>query len=499
MFQKALEDIVARKGRVNLDDLFEAYFDHPLNKYVIERVARRGYLPANQTILEQIDTFKYQPKKFKVSYSLSGVFIEQIERWAPEVLESFRQLASTGMVEFLEQTYFHSLAAVFSDGELWDQIQEHRRLMKDVLGVEPVTIENTEFIYNNHIAWLFDQWGYKAVFTEGTEKILGWRSPNYVYKAKYSNIRVLMRNYRLSDDIGFRFGSRWWSEWPLTADKYAAWLAATGGDVINICIDYETFGEHFPAETGIFEFLRWLPGEVLKYDNLNFALPREVVEWHYPVDEIDVPENMTISWADLERDLTAWLMNVMQWDAFNKIRALEKPLKILGDEKYLRIWRLLMISDHLYYMSTKGAGPGDVHSYFSPYGSALEAYSIFATVFNDFQSRVYRRFEEERNRLKLMWARDLPDDKVFKFYYDWNKPLGWTARNMDEFLWCIEHAPIECIEFHFRKRHFVDWIRFVVGDKELAKMIENIRDISGEKLRQTLADIIRNRRDTIFR
>ncbi len=498
-FSQLLVDLKSKKDKITFDDLKELYFDNYLNEYVIRRAARNCYLPTNKIILEEIDRFRYDTRKFKVTFSLSGVFIEQCERWAPEVIESFKQLADTGMVEFLDQTFYHSLSSIFSEEEFVSQIRDHREKIKSLFGIEPVNVENTEFIYNNRIAEIFDRMGYKAVFTEGTEKILGWRSPNFLYRAKNLNIRVLMRNYRLSDDIGFRFAARWWSEYPLTAEKYSAWLASTQGELINICIDYETFGEHFPRETGIFEFLKWLPGEVLKWHNLMFMTPTEVVEKLSPVDEIDVPENMTISWADIERDLTAWLMNTMQYDAFNKIKFAEKYVKTLGNGNALYLWRLLMISDHLYYMNTKGGGPGDVHTYFSPYGSALEAYSIWTNIFSDFFSRLVEEFSNEKMRLKLAWIKDVPNHLVFKFYYDKDRSLGWIARNMDNFEWCISHSPIESIEYHAKNDHFVKWIHDVIGDKDLSEKIYLIsREYKGEELRKKLIEAIRNRKKVIF-
>ena len=387
-FREKLAKKAQEKGKLTSEDLEEAYFDHGLNKIVMERAAKRCYLPANKAVLEAIDRFKGGAREFKVSYSISGVFIEQAKRWAPEVIDSFRDLVGTGRVEILDQTYYHSLACVVSDDELVEQVLEHRALMKDLFGVEPTAAENTEFIYNNRIAGIFDKLGYKVIFTEGAERILAWRSPNYVYKAKDSGIRVLLRNYRLSDDIGFRYAARWWEEYPLTPDKYAAWLAHTPGDVINLCIDYETFGEHFPPETGIIEFLRELPEAVLRRENLSFATPTEAAYKYEPRGELDVPEHLTVSWADLERDLSAWLMNEMQYKAFDLVKRNEERVKKLGDPGYLRLWRLLMISDHFYYMSTKGAGPGDVHSYFSPYGTALDAYSTFIGIYSDFESRI---------------------------------------------------------------------------------------------------------------
>lgn len=497
-FSKLLIDLKVRKRDITFEDLKEIYFDNYLNKFVIRKAAERAYLPANRIILEKIEEYRYENRKFKVTYSLSGVFIEQCEKWAPEVIESFKQLADTGMVEFLDQTFYHSLASIFSEEEFETQIRDHQEKMRELFGIEPVNVENTEFIYNNRIAFIFEKMGYEAVFTEGVERILGWRSPNYLYKAKGLNLRVLMRNYRLSDDIGFRFNARWWSEYPLTADKYAVWLAYTPGQLINICMDYETFGEHFPRETGIFEFLKWLPDEILKWKHLCFMTPAEVVEKLDPVDEIDVPEHMTISWADIERDLTAWLMNSMQYDAFNRIKESEKIVKNLGDDNAVYIWRLLTVSDHLYYMNTKGGGPGDVHTYFSPYGSALEAYSVYMSIFSDFFSRLIDAFKNKKMRLKLAWIRDVPEHMIFQFYYGDDRPVGWIARNMENLLWCIAHVPIESIEYHLKNGHFSKWIREAIGDLELADEIIRIGSLTGEEARRRLMSILENRRKMVF-
>ena len=320
----------AAEGK-DLDELFEIYFNNTWNRMILERVVKKCYFPANQIILENIDRFKKERRKFKVAYSISGILIEQCERWEPDLLDSFKQLAESGCVEFLSQTYFHSLASLFSieRKEFIEQILMHRRLMDQLFGLEPSVFENTEFIYNNSIAKTLAQLGFKGVFTEGAERILGWRSPNYVYKAKGSDIKVLLRHYRLSDDISFRFSSRDWNGWPLTADKYAAWLSATPGQCINIFMDYETFGEHHWPETGIHDFLRWLPQEVLNQPHLQFSTPSELLR-HDPVDEIDVHDFDTVSWADIERSTNAWLGNNMQRTCYNAIKRLEPHVKKRG-------------------------------------------------------------------------------------------------------------------------------------------------------------------------
>ncbi|RLE59520.1 MAG: alpha-amylase [Thermoprotei archaeon] len=499
-FREKILELIARGKRPSLNDLRKLYFDEELNRFVFQRVASRCYLPANETILGEIERFKDRGKKFKVSYSISGVLLEQAEMWYPEVVESFRKLAKTGLVEFLDQTYYHSLAFLVAEEEFVEQVKEHRRLMKEVFGYEPRAVENTEFIYNNYVAKVFERLGYKVMLTEGVERVLGWRSPNYVYKAKGSDIKLLMRNYKLSDDIGFRFGARWWNEYPLTADKYSAWLASTPGDVILIAIDYETFGEHFPAETGIFEFLRWLPGEILKWEHLNIVTPTEAVERNPVRDEIDVPEYTAISWADLERDLSAWLHNSMQWNAFNRLKKLWLAVKAIDRSGYYDLWRLLSISDHFYYMSTKGGGPGDVHTYFSPYGTALDAYVLYSDVLSDLESRVYSELEKnERARLRYAWMRHVPPENTFIFYRGEGSPTGFMAYNMFSLIEGVEKVPLESVIFHQRRGDFAKWIEEVVGDTLLSVRISRIKAIvDSEDVRSKLLEEFERRKNELF-
>jgi len=477
---------LVRRKRISKKDMLRMYFDHGLNELVMKRVASRCYIPASNIILEQIERFKSGSKRFKVAFSISGVFLEQAKKYAPEVVDAFKALVDTGCVELVEQTYYHSLASLYGPDreEFVEQILEHKFLMKDLFGVEPTVAENTEFLYNNAIARTLNDLGYKAVFTEGVEWVLGWRRPNYVYKAKGCDIRVLMRNYRLSDDIGFRFSSKWWDQYPLTADKYAAWLAATPGDVVCLCMDYETFGEHHPPETGIHEFLRWLPAEVLKYEHLDFCTPSEAVE-RYPVrGEIDVFEYATISWADLERDTSAWLGNPLQEACYEVVKELGSLVKELNDEEYLKIWRYLQTSDHFYYMCMKGGGPGDVHSYFSPYGSPVEAFVTFYAVLADFEARLMQELTKPRAyALKLL--RKVPYAKAFRFYYGFARPSPYYARSLDELLKGIERVPEKSVRFHFDRGDFSKWIREVIGDEVLARRIEKLRakeptDVVGE-------------------
>jgi alpha-amylase len=498
-FRSRLRELAARGERVTPETLERLYFDEELNRRVLERVSRRCYLPANSVLLQQLDHFRNYGKKFKVAFSLSGVFLEQARRWAPEVVESFKALSSTGLVEFLDQTYYHSLACFVNDEELEEQVREHRALMRDLLGVEPVAVENTEFIYNNRIACLFDRMGFKVVVTEGAERVLGWRSPNYLYKARGCGIRVLMRNYRLSDDIGFRFASRGWSEYPLTADKYSAWLAATPGDVVVVAVDYETFGEHFPAETGILEFLRWLPGEVLKWEHLRFSTPSEVAGAKPVRDEIDVPEDQTISWADIEKDASAWLGNDMQRDSFHRLRELWHAVRALPSRSWVRVWKLLSTSDHFYYMSTKGGGPGEVHAYFSHYPSAVAAYANYLDVLADFETRVLEALATcEKARLRYAWMRSVPVGQEFILYWGDGSPTGAAARSALELQRVVAELPARVAHYHLRRGDFASWFESVVGDFEFARRLREARTSSEDESKEVLLRLLEERRREIF-
>lgn len=386
---------------VNNKDLYEVYFDNRLNKEIFKRVSERCYFPATRIILEQIERFRGERKPFKASFSLSGTFLEQCERWDPDLLDLFTQVIGTGCVELLSQPYYHSLASLNAHDttEIIEQIEIHKRALKDLFNYVPETFENTECIYNNNVAKIAESLGFKAVLTEGVDRILDWRAPNYVYKAKGLSINLLLRNYRLSDDIGFRFASTWWDQWPLTADKYAAWLAHTSGQVVVIFLDYETFGEHYSAESGILEFLKWLPIEVSRRDNLCWSTPREVIRRYTPCDEIDVPPENTISWADVERDLSAWLGNPQQVMSFEILNEIGLIIKEINDPHLLNIWRYLQTSDHFHYMCTKGGGPGVVHSLFNPYGSPLEAFKIYIKILLDLGARCLMEISKQGKRV----------------------------------------------------------------------------------------------------
>lgn len=353
------------------------------NKKVFTKVANKCYLPANKTFLELLHKYP----DFKISYSLSGVFLEQAEEYMPEVLDSFKELVATGRVEILDETYYHSLSFLYSVDEYISQIRLHREKVQEIFGITPTVFRNTELIYNDWIGSIIEKLGYKGILTEGADKILGWKSPNYIYKAAGTeNLKLLLKNYKLSDDVAFRFSEKSWQEHPLTVDKYTQWLSAPQGDVINLFMDYETFGEHQWEDSGIFEFLKHFPGEVFKNPHNKFMTPSEVCD-NLPVkDELSIP--YYISWADTERDLSAWMSNDIQRDAMEKLFLLERDVMESNDPKLIHDWRKLTTSDHFYYMCTKWFSDGDVHKYFNPYETPYDAFINFMNVLNDVKLRL---------------------------------------------------------------------------------------------------------------
>lgn len=367
------------------------YFNHRgegnlNNRAVIQKVAAKSYIPASTLLL----TLLKRHPQFRASFSFSGVALEQLELYAPEVIDLFRKLAHTGQVEILAETYYHSLAFFYSRAEFERQVTQHRDLMRRLFGVWPRIFRNTELSYRNDLATWAEGKGYDGILAEGWDPIMGWRSPSYLYRPKNtSRIRLLLKNYKLSDDIAFRFSSRAWSEWPLTAEKFGEWFRATEGDTINLFMDYETFGEHQWEDTGIFNFLEKLPEEILKNPENTFMTPSEVVRAYEVKDEVDVPHVLT--WADTDRDLTAWVGNPMQKAAIENAYAMEEDVLAANDLKLLDDWRKLQTSDHFYYMCTKFSNDGDVHAYFSPYESPYDAYIAYMNALSDLRLRVERR------------------------------------------------------------------------------------------------------------
>ena len=357
------------------------YYDDFANRTILRRVAQKCYLPMNQLMLELINANK---GKFKIAYSISGSALDQFQRFAPEVIDSFKALAATGRVEFLAETYYHSLASLGSDSEFKQQVAKHAAKIEELFGVKPTAFRNTELIYDNSIGKIVYEMGYKTMLTEGARHIMGWQSPNFVYtSATQPRLKLLLRNYTLSDDIAFRFAQN-----KVTAEQYVGWLKenAKDGDIVNLFMDYETFGEHQGAETGIFDFMKALPAAVLKDGTFGFATPSEVVKKYKPVSDIDVED--TISWADEARDVTAWLGNELQSEAFKKVYAMKEKLAIVNDPDLYEDWGHLQESDHFYYMCTKFFSDGEVHKYFNPYDTPYEAFINYMNVISDFQIRL---------------------------------------------------------------------------------------------------------------
>jgi len=362
------------------------YFDEMQNMQICRKVADKCYLPANRLLLELIARHK---GKFRVSYSITGILLEQLEHYAPEVLASFQELAATGCVEFLAETYYHSLSFLFSKTEFIDQVKMHMEAVERYFGQQPKVFRNTELIYNNSLPEAVGRIGsFDAILAEGADHVLGYRSPNYVYRSPGPDgIKLLLKNYRLSDDIAFRFSNRYWSEWPLKAEKFAGWINAVNGNgtVVNLFMDYETFGEHQWDHTGIFHFLKELPEELLRHPDNRFLTCGEAARAYDSVDVIEVPH--LTSWADSERDVSAWMGNPMQESALHELYQLESLVKQTDDKDLLRDWRCLQVSDHFYYMCTKYFSDGDVHKYFNPYESPYDSYINFMNVLDHRNSR----------------------------------------------------------------------------------------------------------------
>lgn len=344
-----------------------------------------------------LDLIKKYNGAFKVTFSISGTFLEQMVAYAPDVLESFQKLVATGHVELLSETYAHSLAALKSKEEFNHLVKKHQDKIKELFnGYTPKVFRNTELIYSDQIGAMVAELGYEGILTEGAKHILGWKSPNYVYVNSIEpKLKVLLKNFKLSDDIAFRFGNKSWDDYPLTTDKFVKWInnIPEEEEVVNLFMDYETFGEHQWAETGIFEFMRHLPETVFKYSNYSFSTPSEVLSIIAPVGKIHVP--IPISWADEERDLTAWLGNDLQDEAFDRLYELEKMVNTIDDEEIQRDWRFLQTSDHFYYMCTKFFSDGDIHAYFSPYDSPYDAFINYMNVLSDFMLRLKEKSEAQ--------------------------------------------------------------------------------------------------------
>lgn len=364
---------------------FDAIYDAKTNnERIIHKVAEKSYIPTNKKLLELLE----RHPEFKISLSITGTVLEQFEKYSPATLKSFQDLVATGRVEIVGETYHHSLAFFYSLAEFEMQVTMHRQKVEQLFNQTPKVFRNTELSYNNDLAYWADRAGYKAILSEGWDPVLGWRSPNFVYRPTYTNqIKLLMKNYKLSDDIAFRFGDRDWAEWPLTAEKFTHWLTETGEATnFNLFMDYETFGEHQWSESGIFDFLEHLPASWLQTEGHTFMTVSEAADAFDPVDQIDTPQ--TTTWADTERDLSAWTGNPMQKQALEALYGLQTNVIKSGDLTLIEDWRKLQTSDHFYYMCTKWFNDGDIHAYFSPYDTPYEAFMNFMNSFHNMKLRL---------------------------------------------------------------------------------------------------------------
>jgi len=376
----------------NKKDYFEDRSGTELdNKWVINKIKGRCYLPTNKVLLELLNKYP----KFKIAFSFSGVFLEQLEEFAPEVLKSFQDLVATGRVEILSETYYHSLSFLFDKEEFREQVRLHAKLIKQLFGVEPTVFRNTELIYNNELAAEVENMGYEGVITEGADHLLGWRSPNFIYSApETKGIKVLLKNYKLSDDLAFRFSNRNWKDWPLTVPKYVKWLNSINGsgEVVNLFMDYETFGGHQWKDSGIFEFIRCLPEEFLKHPDNDFKTPSEVVSSYKVKGEYDCCN--FISWTDEQRDLSAWRGNEIQNASMEKIYAIGEKVKITGSGDLIHKWRKLQTSDHFCNMGTKHFKDNNIHKYSNIYGSPYDAFISYMNILQDLEMEVDEILEE---------------------------------------------------------------------------------------------------------
>lgn len=355
------------------------------NERMMKKVGRKCYLPMNNILKELLE----EHPEFKCSFSFSGVVLEQMKEFYPEVLESFKELAEYDRVEIIGETYYHSLASIYNEKEFQKQVKMHREKIEEVFGTSSNIFANTELVFSNSMAEKISEIdGVEAVLAEGADRVLDWRSPNFLYESTVNDLKILTKDYRLSDDIAFRFANSDWEGYPLTADKYGQWIDAVNGngEIVNLFMDYETFGEHQWKDTGIFEFMRHLPSKILKNQDNDFVTPSEAIERYEVRGKLDYPE--IVSWADTERDLSAWIENDMQKALLRELYSWRPEVLETEDEDIIEDWRKLQISDHFYYMCTKWFADGDVHKYFNPYESPYEAYICYRNAFEDLKKRI---------------------------------------------------------------------------------------------------------------
>jgi alpha-amylase len=386
------------------------YYDDHANETILRKIAMNCYLPSNKIILDLINKYK---GRFRIAFSISGVAIEQFSLYAPEVIKSFQELAKTGCVEFLAETYFHSLAVLADKGEFKKQVQAHSNKIEELFGQKPKVFRNTELIYSDEIGAMVSEMGFNGILTEGANHVLDWKSPGYLYlNAINPRLKVLLRNFQLSDDIAFRFSDKGWGKLPLTAKKYVAQInrKSQNDEIVNLFMDYETFGEHLNKDTGIFNFLKSFPSAAFENSSFNFMTPSEAIENHKPVARLNVPH--PISWADKEKDLSAWLGNELQNEAYSKLYELSGKITRCKDHNLVKDWHYLQTSDHFYYMCTKFFSDGDVHAYFNPYESPYDAFLNYMNVLNDFTLRLENSIAPKQKITSIRKKKELEYEAV---------------------------------------------------------------------------------------
>jgi alpha-amylase len=415
------------------------YYDDFANDDIITRIAQRSYIPAAETLLRMIENSN---GKFRCAFSITGTALEQCEQYVPEFIDLLKKLANTGKVEFLAETYAHSLSSLKDPDEFISQVKQHDDKIYELFGLRPKVLRNTELIYCDEMAPMIYDMGYKGCITEGAKHILGWKSPNYVYSAaSCPKLKLLLKNDKLSDDITFRFSNPQWDSYPLTADKYIDWIASTPAEeqIINLFMSLETFGEIQPRESGIFQFLEAIPRFAAER-GIDFWTPSEIVSKCKPVDTLSVLH--PISWADEARDTSAWLGNKLQNEAFDKLYSVAERVRLCTDRRLKQDWTYLQASDHLFYMSTKHRNDGAVHAMFSPYETPFDAFTNYMNVLADFIVRVEEQYplsieNEELNSLLTTIRNQATEIEVL------NKELASMRNNIEHLN--EEHATREAL------------------------------------------------------
>lgn len=374
------------------------YYDDFADDDIITRLANTSYIPMADTLLDMI---KKTNGGFKCSICISGTAIEQLQMYVPEFIDKLRQLADTGCVEFLSGTYAHSLASLEDPEEFLREVKMHDDLIQSLFGKRPTVFANTELIYDDDIALLIKSMGFNTAVTDGAKHILGWKSPNYVYSAATApDLKLLLTNDKLAEDISRNFNNPEWDEYPLTADKYIRWIASLPEEeqVINLYLSMDTFGSFLPGYTGIFDFMKALPA-FGNESGVEFTTPSDVVAKLKPVGELSIP--YPISDIDEARDVSAWKGNELQREALNKLYGVAERVNMCSDRRLKQDWEYLQSSDHFYYMSTKNMADGADHAAFSPYDSPFAAFTNYMNVLADFLVRVEEQFPESIDNEEL--------------------------------------------------------------------------------------------------